>query len=94
LTAVVENLKSFNGKVIIQTLFLRGNFKGEIIDNTTEAELAEWLKLVAEIKPSQVMIYTIDRDTPAAGLEKVNLAELQQIASRVKEIGFKVQVSG
>lgn len=94
LTAVVENLKSFNGKVIIQTLFLRGNFKGEIIDNTTEAELSEWLKRIAEIKPSQVMIYTIDRDTPAAGLEKVKLDELQQIASRVKEIGFKVQVSG
>ena len=91
---VVENLKSFNGKVIIQTLFLHGSFKGEIIDNTSEEELSEWLKLIAEIKPSQVMIYTIDRDTPATGLEKVNLEELQQIADRVKEMGFEVQVSG
>ena len=91
---VVENLKSFDGKVIIQTLFLHGSFKGEIIDNTTEEELSEWLKLIAEIKPSQVMIYTIERDTPATGLEKVNLEELQQIAERVKEIGFEVQVSG
>ena len=94
LNDVVENLKSFNGKVIIQTLFLRGNCNGETIDNTTEPEITEWLKLVAEIKPSQVMIYTIDRDTPATGLEKVKLPELQQIASRVKKIGFKVQVSG
>ena len=91
---VVENLKSFNGKVIIQTLFLHGSFKGEIIDNTSEEELSEWLKLIAEIKPSQVMIYTIDRDTPATGLEKVNLEELKQIADRVKEMGFEVQVSG
>ena len=91
---MVENLKSFDGKVIIQTLFLHGNFKGEIIDNTTEAELSEWLKLIAEIKPSQVMIYTIDRDTPATGLEKVKLDELEQIASRAREIGFTVQVSG
>lgn len=94
LKAVVENLKSFNGKVIIQTLFLRGNFKGGTIDNTTEAELSEWLKRIAEIKPSQVMIYTIDRDTPATGLEKIKLDELELIASRAREIGFTVQVSG
>ena len=93
LKAVVENLKSFNGKVIIQTLFLRGNFKGEIIDNTTEAELSEWLKWIAEIKPSQVMIYTIDRDTPATGLEKVKLNDLEMIASRVRKVGFIAQVS-
>ena len=94
LSDVVENLKAFDGKVIIQTLFLRGNHKGEVIDNTTESELSAWLELVKEIKPSQVMIYTIDRDTPAAGLEKVKLGELHQIAERIKEIGFKVQVSG
>lgn len=94
LKSVAENLKSFNGKVIIQTLFLHGRFKGEIIDNTTEEELTEWLKLLVEIKPSQVMIYTIDRDTPAAGLEKVKIDELEQIADRVRAIGFEVQVSG
>ena len=91
---VVENLKSFQGKVIIQTLFLKGNFKNEIIDNTTEEELAEWMKLIAEIKPSQVMIYTIDRDTPATGLEKVKIDELNLIAQRVRALGFQVQVSG
>lgn len=94
LSDVVENLKAFDGKVIIQTLFLRGNHKGEVIDNTTESELSAWLELVKEIKPSQVMIYTIDRDTPATGLEKVKLGELQQIAERIKEMGFNVQVSG
>jgi wyosine [tRNA(Phe)-imidazoG37] synthetase (radical SAM superfamily) len=94
LEEVVENLKSFNGKVIIQTMFLKGNFKNEIIDNTTEAEVVEWMKLVAEIKPSQVMIYTIERDTPATGLEKVRLDDLEEIAKRVRAIGFEVQVSG
>lgn len=91
---VVENLKLLEGQVIIQTLFLRGNFKNEIIDNTTEVELSAWLKLVVEIKPSQVMIYTIDRDTPATGLEKVKLVELERIAAQVRELGFEVQVSG
>jgi wyosine [tRNA(Phe)-imidazoG37] synthetase (radical SAM superfamily) len=94
LEEVVENLKSFNGKVIIQTLFLKGNYKNEIIDNTTDKELTEWMKLIAEIKPSQVMIYTIERDTPASGLEKVELDELEAIAERVRVNGFEVQVSG
>ncbi len=94
LADVVENLKQFNGQVILQTMFLRGTFKGETIDNTLEKEVVAWLKLVAEIKPSQVMIYTIDRDTPASGLEKVKIEELQQIGERVRLLGFKVQVSG
>lgn len=94
LAEVIENLKAFNGKLIIQTLFVRGNFNGQIIDNTTEHEISAWLKLIEEIKPSQVMIYTIDRDTPASGLEKVKLEELQQIASRVESLGIKTQVSG
>jgi wyosine [tRNA(Phe)-imidazoG37] synthetase (radical SAM superfamily) len=94
LNKVVENLKSFNGKLIIQTLFLRGNHNGQTIDNTTEHEVSAWVKLIDEIKPSQVMIYTIDRDTPLAGLEKVKLEELKQIASRVESLGIKVQVSG
>jgi wyosine [tRNA(Phe)-imidazoG37] synthetase (radical SAM superfamily) len=94
LEEVVENLKSFNGRVIIQTMFLKGNFKNETIDNTTENEVVAWIKLIAEIKPSQVMIYTIDRDTPAAGLEKVKLDDLERIAERVRAIGFEVQVSG
>lgn len=94
LNKVVENLKSFNGNVIVQTLFVRGNYKGETIDNTTGPEISAWLGLLAEIKPSQVMIYTIDRDTPAPGLEKVKLDELRLIAQQVEKLGVKVQVSG
>jgi hypothetical protein len=91
---VVEKLKSFNGKVIIQTMFIRGSFQGEIIDNTTKEELKVWLKLVEWIKPQQVMIYTIDRDTPVTGLEKVKIDELQLIADQVHALGLPVQVSG
>jgi wyosine [tRNA(Phe)-imidazoG37] synthetase (radical SAM superfamily) len=94
LGAVIENLKRFNGKVIIQTLFLKGEFNGRVVDNTTEPEIAAWLKLLTEIRPSQVMIYTIDRDTPAAGLVKVGIEKLQEIAERVRRTGFEVQVSG
>ncbi len=91
---LVQNLKSFNGKLIIQTMFIRGSYKGETIDNTTPAELTAWLKLIREIKPSQVMIYTIARDTPEEGLEKISMEELRTIAALVSESGIQVQVSG
>ena len=94
LKEVVENLKSFQGKVIIQTMFIQGIFQNERIDNTTEEEVEAWLELISEIGPSQVMIYTIDRDTPASGIEKVKIEDLNRIADRVREIGFEVQVSG
>lgn len=94
LSDVVENLKNFNGQVVIQTLFLRGRHNNESIDNTTEAEVSAWLQLLQKIKPRKVMIYSIDRDTPAPDLEKVPLHELQQIASRLTAAGFEVQVSG
>jgi len=94
LQKVIEQLVAFQGKVIIQTMFVRGSFKGTIIDNTTEAEVSAWIALIGKINPSQVMIYTIDRDTPLDTLQKVPLAELNDIAGKLKNAGFNVQVSG
>ncbi len=93
-TDTVERLKAFNGQVIIQTLFVRGEFKNERVDNTTEEEISAWLKLLRKIKPRQVMIYTIDRDTPTEGLERIPVVELEGIAKKIRNLGFKVQVSG
>jgi wyosine [tRNA(Phe)-imidazoG37] synthetase (radical SAM superfamily) len=94
ITSLVQNLKSFNGKLIIQTMFIRGVYKGDIIDNTTPDELTAWLNLIREIKPSHVMIYTIARDTPEEGLDKIKMEELRKIAALVRETGIPVQVSG
>jgi wyosine [tRNA(Phe)-imidazoG37] synthetase (radical SAM superfamily) len=92
---LINNLQKFNGKVIIQTLFLRGTHNGIEIDNTTPVEIAAWLKAIEKIKPSEVMIYTISRDTPVgAKLNKVPLSELKGIAAQVKSMGIKTQVSG
>lgn len=91
---VVEQLAAFKGRVIVQTMFVRGTWKGETIDNTTPREVDAWVELLHKIAPAQVMIYTIDRDTPAESLEKVSLPELETIAGKVKAAGFSVQVSG
>lgn len=94
LTKTVDQLTAFQGKVIIQTLFVRGSYKAQTVDNTTEKEISAWIELLKKIKPSQVMIYTIARDTPTNTLEKVPLHDLNTLAKQVKSAGFDVQVSG
>ncbi len=90
----VANMKRFNGRLIIQTMFLRGEYAGQRVDNTTEREVSAWLELIREIAPRQVMIYTIDRDTPAKNLEKVPIEELRAIAARVEALGIPTSVAG
>ena len=91
---VVEQLAAFNGKIIIQTMFIRGSYKGQPIDNTKKEEVLAWIGLLKKIKPGQVMIYTIARDTPVDTLKKVPLPDLKEIAGQVEKAGFSVQVSG
>lgn len=90
---VIENLIKFNGDVIVQTMFLKGEYEGQIIDNTTIEEVSAWLEALSKIKPKQVMIYSIARDTPAQGLEKIAKEKLEEIAAKVKDLGFDVTVS-
>lgn len=92
---LIKDLKDFRGELIVQTLFLRGTFEGKTIDNTTPEEIDAWLKAINKIRPAEVMIYTISRDTPEGGqLKKVPLAELNLIAALVNKLGIKTQVSG
>lgn len=91
---LISNLKQFDGQLIIQTLFLRGQYNDKVIDNTTPEELEAWLKAIEIIRPSEVMIYTISRDTPEGSrLTRVPARELRQIASMVKKLGIKTSVS-
>lgn len=92
---LINGLAEFKGKVIIQTLFLRGSHEGKKIDNTTPVEINAWLKALERIMPSEVMIYTISRDTPeGSNLKKIPLHELKTIAASVELMGIKTQVSG
>ena len=90
----IEHLKKFEGKLIIQTMFLRGEFKGEPIDNTTDVEVEAWLAAMEEIRPKQIMIYSLDREAPTQNLQKVSVEELNIIAEKAKKLGFDVLVAG
>lgn len=90
---VIDGMIRFNGRFILQTLFIRGTIHGQPVDNTTEEEVKGWLRVVKKIKPSLVMIYTIERDTPVDTLFKAPQEVLDSIAMRTRKLGFAVQVS-
>jgi len=91
--AIIERMKAFNGHIIIQTMFMRGECMGESVDNTGEEYVAPWLEAVKEIMPQQVMIYTIDRETPAKGLLKATHEQLDAIRDRVIASGIPCTAS-
>ena len=91
---VVKAIEQFEGKCIVQTMFTRGEHDGERVDNTTEEEIADWLKAIERIRPRQVQIYSIDRKTPEQSLEKVPVEELRAIGERVKALGIDINVAG
>jgi wyosine [tRNA(Phe)-imidazoG37] synthetase (radical SAM superfamily) len=89
----VQLMKQFSGQMILQTMFLKGEYLGQKIDNTTEQEVAAWLDIVKDIAPKKVMVYSIDRDTPCQTLEKVEKEELMEIAKRVEALGIECSVA-
>ena len=91
--AIIERMQAFNGHIIIQTMFMRGTYNGESVDNTGEAFVAPWLDIVKAIRPQQVMVYTIDRETPAQGLEKATHEQLDAIRDRVIAAGIPCTAS-
>jgi len=91
LKRVVDGLKEFNGDFILQTMFLR---KGTVIDCTADEFVIPWQKLVMKLSPREVMMYTIDRETPDSGLEKVSVDDMERIAAPLRESGIRIQVRG
>ena len=86
-------LSLFDGDFTLQTCFLRGEYDGQIIDNTTPKELSAWYAMIDRLQPKQVMIYVIDRATPLQTLSKVPAAEMEAIAAPLRAKGIDVIVS-
>ena len=86
---IIEDLKWFNGHVIIQTMFM----KGDGTDNTGDEYVMPWLDAVKSIKPQKVMVYTIDRETPDRMLQKASHEELDRIKDLVVASGIACTAS-
>lgn len=90
---ILQWLSLFDGDFTLQTCFLRGEYEGQVIDNTTPTELAAWYSAIDQLHPKQVMIYVIDRTTPLQSLSKVPADEMNAIAAPLREKGIEVIVS-
>lgn len=91
---IIENMKLFEGHIIVQTMFMRGTTdEGLDVDNTSEDFVAPWLEAIKDIRPQEVMIYTIDRETPDSHLLKATHEELDAIKARVETLGIPCTAS-
>jgi wyosine [tRNA(Phe)-imidazoG37] synthetase (radical SAM superfamily) len=90
---IIAHMKAFEGNCIIQTMFLKGSYEGKSVDNTSDKYVLPWLNVVKDINPRQVMIYTIDRDTPVGGLEKATHEELDSIVKQIENMGIRASAS-
>ena len=95
---IIDDMKAFRGHVIIQTMFMggekeSGDRRQESVDNTSESFVGPWLETVKAIAPQQVMIYTIDRETPTQGLLKATREQLDAIRDRVIALGIPCTAS-
>ena len=90
---IIERLKEFGSRCVIQTMFMKGEYDGQSVDNTSDEFVQPWLKTIGEIQPREVMIYTIDRETPAPDLLKATHEELDRIGELVRKAGIPCSVS-
>lgn len=87
---VVEDLRRFEGDFVLQTMFLRG----PDFDSASPEVLDGWMRIVRDLRPREIMVYTIDRETPMKGLKKIPVAEMEEMVRPLAEEGFRIQVKG
>lgn len=91
--AIIRRMEEFHGHVVIQSMFMKGTMDGVDVDNTGDAYVLPWLAAIRRIRPREVMVYTIDRETPAKGLEKASPADLDRIRDLVLSTGIPCTAS-
>ena len=90
---IISHLKVFNWNLIIQTMFMKGTYQGKSVDNTSDEYVLPWIETVKSIAPRQVMIYTIDRETPDQDLLKASHEELDRIVELLAREGIYATAS-
>ena len=87
---VVESLKRFEANFVLQTMFL----KSKDFDSSSPEVLDGWMAIVRQLKPREVMVYTIDRPTPDKGLEAFTVERMQALVQPLVDEGFKIDIKG
>lgn len=89
---VVESLEQFQGNFVLQTCMLRSEAYG--YDSSRAEVLEGWMAIVRRLRPREIMVYTIDRPTPAQGLEKFSEEAMRRMVQPLLDEGFRIQIKG
>ena len=87
---VVAAMERFDGEFVLQTMFLRG----PAFDSSSPEVLLPWMEIVRSVHPREVMVYTLDREAPAEGLEKMTPDEMAALVEPLVREGFRIQIRG
>lgn len=90
LEKVICALERFKGNFILQTMFL----KSPDFDSSSPEELSGWIDIVRRLRPREIMVYTIDRETPMKGLQKFTAAQMEEMVRPLADEGFMIQIRG
>ena len=85
---VIRALERFEGQFVLQTMFLKGDGWG------TEDWVDAWMDIVRQLKPRELMVYTVDRETPLKGLKKYTVEEMRALVRPLLEEGYNIQIKG
>ena len=85
---IVKQLQKLNGNFILQTLFFKGEIDGQHFNNADDPHFSLWIEVVKQLHPKKVMIYSLDRNTPAQALDKIPMERLQEISRQLQTFGI------
>lgn len=90
LSAVVDAMKRFDGNFVLQTMFL----KSDRFDMASSGNLKAWMDIVREVRPREIMVYTIDRETPDKSLAKYTVDQMRDFVRPLLDEGYNIQIRG
>lgn len=83
-------MKEFNGDFILQTMFLQS----DEFDLSQKEQLEGWMNIVRTLRPREIMVYTIDRETPDKSLKKYTVEQMKAFVAPLVDEGFSIQIRG
>lgn len=87
---VADALRGFGGDFVLQTMFL----KSSDFDSSSPEVLDGWMRIVRDLRPREIMVYTIARPTPQQGLEKFSEEQMRQLVKPLLDEGFNISIRG
>ena len=90
LERVLEALRGFQGDFVLQTMFLRS----PDFESASPEVLGGWMDIVRDLRPRKIMVYTIDRPTPAQNLGKFTASEMRALVQPLIDEGFDIDIKG